>query len=110
MQNYQRLVQIKQKILSSSTKVFLFQAYLKTDRKIYTHNIYCYQKVSLKLSTNKPQVIAPLKLAACGACEPLQGWYNNWEHMSTFFKYDAAIPEVIYTTNNVETFHRQYQR
>ncbi len=22
---------------------------------------------------------------------PLQGWYNNWEHLSTFFKYDAAI-------------------
>jgi transposase-like protein len=38
---------------------------------------------------------------------PLQGWYNNWEHLSTFFKYDTAIRKVIYTTNIVEGFHRQ---
>jgi transposase-like protein len=38
---------------------------------------------------------------------PLPGWYNNWEHLSTFFKYDTAIRKVIYTTNIVEGFHRQ---
>jgi putative transposase len=41
---------------------------------------------------------------------PLQGWYNNWEHLSTFFKYDAAIRKVIYTTNIVEGFHRQVRK
>ncbi|PSR55935.1 IS256 family transposase [Adhaeribacter arboris] len=41
---------------------------------------------------------------------PLQGWYNNWEHLSTFFKYDAAIRKVIYSTNIVEGFHRQVRK
>ncbi len=41
---------------------------------------------------------------------PLQGWYNNWEHLSTFFKYDAQIRKVIYTTNIVEGFHRQVRK
>ena len=40
----------------------------------------------------------------------LQGWDNNWEHLSTFFKYDAAIRKVIYTTNIVEGFHRQVRK
>jgi transposase-like protein len=37
----------------------------------------------------------------------IASWYNNWEHLSTFFKYDAHIRKVIYTTNIVEGFHRQ---
>ena len=41
---------------------------------------------------------------------PLQGWYNNWEHLSTFFKYNAQIRKVIYTANIVEGFHRQVRK
>jgi putative transposase len=41
---------------------------------------------------------------------PLQGWYINREHLSTFFKYDAAIRKVIYTTNMGEDFHRQVRK
>lgn len=41
---------------------------------------------------------------------PITSWYNNWEHLSTFFKYDAHIRKVIYTTNIVEGFHRQVRK
>jgi putative transposase len=41
---------------------------------------------------------------------PVQSWYNNWENLSTFFKYDAQIRKVIYTTNTVEGFHRQVRK
>jgi len=41
---------------------------------------------------------------------PLKGWYDNWENLSTFFKYDAPIRKVIYTTNTVEGFHRQVRK
>jgi len=41
---------------------------------------------------------------------PVQSWYNNWENRSTFFKYDAHIRRVIYTTNAVEGFHRQVRK
>jgi len=41
---------------------------------------------------------------------PLQGWLVNWENLSTFFKYDAHIRQVIYTTNIVEGFHRQVRK
>jgi putative transposase len=41
---------------------------------------------------------------------PLQGWQDNWEHLSTFFQYDSHIRKVIYTTNSVEGFHRQVRK
>lgn len=41
---------------------------------------------------------------------PIASWYNNWEHLSTFFNYDAHIRKVIYTTNSVEGFHRQVRK
>jgi transposase-like protein len=41
---------------------------------------------------------------------PIASWYNNWEQLSTFFKYDAHIRKVIYTTNIVEGFHRQVRK
>lgn len=41
---------------------------------------------------------------------PLQGWYQNWDSLSTFFKYDTHIRKVIYTTNIVEGFHRQVRK
>lgn len=41
---------------------------------------------------------------------PVQSWHNNWENLSTFYKYDAHIRKVIYTTNAVEGFHRQVRK
>lgn len=40
----------------------------------------------------------------------IQSWYNNWEHLSTFFKYPADIRRVIYTTNTLEGFNRQLRK
>lgn len=40
----------------------------------------------------------------------IQSWYNNWEHLSTFFKYPAEIRRVIYTTNTLEGFNRQLRK
>ena len=41
---------------------------------------------------------------------PVASWYNNWENLSTFFKFDSHIRRVIYTTNSVEGFHRQVRK
>lgn len=41
---------------------------------------------------------------------PIHSWYHNWENLSTFFRYDADIRKVIYTTNTVEGFHRQVRK
>jgi putative transposase len=41
---------------------------------------------------------------------PVQGWFTNWENLSTFFQYDAYIAKVIYTTNIVAGFHRQVRK
>lgn len=41
---------------------------------------------------------------------PLKSWFHNWENLSTFFKFDAHIRKVIYTTNTVEGFHRQVRK
>jgi transposase-like protein len=36
----------------------------------------------------------------------IRSWHNNWEELSTFFKYDQNIRKLIYTTNAVEGLHR----
>jgi putative transposase len=34
----------------------------------------------------------------------------NWEELSTFFKYSPEIRKIIYTTNIIESCHRQLRK
>jgi transposase-like protein len=47
-----------------------------------------------------------------GAKYPLivRSWRNNWEELSTFFKYPPEIRKLIYTTNMIESYHRQLRK
>lgn len=40
----------------------------------------------------------------------INSWKNNWENLSSFFKYSPPIRKIIYTTNIVEGFHRQLRK
>lgn len=40
----------------------------------------------------------------------LKGWRNNWHNIATFFKYPEEIRRMIYTTNAVESVHRQFRK
>lgn len=35
----------------------------------------------------------------------IRSWRNNWEELSTFFKYPPEIRKLIYTTNMIESYH-----
>ncbi|MGG3508532.1 IS256 family transposase [Paenibacillus lautus] len=37
-------------------------------------------------------------------------WRSNWEELSTFFKYPPEIRKLIYTTNMIESYHRQLRK
>ncbi len=37
-------------------------------------------------------------------------WRNNWSELATFFKYPAEIRKLIYTTNMIESYHRQLRK
>ena len=36
----------------------------------------------------------------------IKSWNENWEHLSTYFKYNKLIRKMIYTTNIIEGFHK----
>lgn len=40
----------------------------------------------------------------------LKSWKQNWPNLSTFFKYPQEIRTMIYTTNAVESVHRQFRK
>ena len=40
----------------------------------------------------------------------LESWRNNWSKLTTYFRYDATIRKLIYTTNTIEGFHRQVRK
>jgi transposase-like protein len=40
----------------------------------------------------------------------LKSWRENWSNLSPFFKYPAEIRKIIYTTNAVESLHRQFRK
>jgi len=40
----------------------------------------------------------------------IKSWRNNWQKLSTFFKYAADIRRIIYTTYTIEGFHRQLRK
>ena len=50
--------------------------------------------------------------AAWGDRYPLivRSWRNNWAEISTFFKYPPEIRKIIYTTNMIESYHRQLRK
>jgi len=39
-----------------------------------------------------------------------KSWQNNWEELSTFFKYPEEIRRLIYTTNPIESLNSQLRR
>ncbi len=38
-----------------------------------------------------------------------QSWRNKWDNLSVYFKYPVDIRKVIYTTNIIESVHRQFR-
>lgn len=40
----------------------------------------------------------------------VRSWRNNWSEISTFFKYPPEIRKLIYTTNVIESYHRQLRK
>lgn len=40
----------------------------------------------------------------------IKSWRKNWTNLATFFKYPEEIRTVIYTTNAVESVHRQFRK
>lgn len=40
----------------------------------------------------------------------LDNWINNWENVSTFFKYGPELRKIIYTTNSIESLNNSYKR
>jgi transposase-like protein len=37
-------------------------------------------------------------------------WRNNWENLTNYFKYPAEIRKIMYTTNIIESVHRQFRK
>jgi len=40
----------------------------------------------------------------------IKSWQQNWENLTTYFKYSAEVRKLIYTTNPIEGFHRQVRK
>ncbi len=40
----------------------------------------------------------------------LKSWRRKWDNLSVFFKYPEPIRKVIYTTNAIESVHRQFRK
>ena len=40
----------------------------------------------------------------------IQSWRNKWENLSHYFKYPEDIRRIVYTTNIIESVHRQFRK
>ena len=40
----------------------------------------------------------------------IRSWNQNWDNLSTYFKYSNEVKQLIYTTNPIEGFHRQVRK
>jgi len=67
--------------------------YRATSREKAEHNL---QKLKQKWGKKYPKVI--------------ESWERNWDQLSLFFQYSPMIRKVIYTTNVIESFHRQLRK
>lgn len=39
-----------------------------------------------------------------------ESWRNKWDNLSNYFKYAEPIRKIIYTTNIIESVHRQFRK
>lgn len=81
-----------------------------------------YKDVKKVLADLKPVYTAvsePLALESLENFETIWGnkyplivnsWRTNWPELSTFFKYPPEIRKIIYTTNMIESYHRQLRK
>ena len=67
-----------------------------------------YQAASEDLGRQQLQVFTE----KWGSKYPLivRSWENNWAELSTFYKYPPEIRKIIYTTNMIESYHRQLRK
>lgn len=40
----------------------------------------------------------------------ISSWRNKWDNLSAYFKYPTEIRKIIYTTNVIESVHRQFRK
>jgi putative transposase len=40
----------------------------------------------------------------------IRSWRQNWDELATFFKYPQELRKMIYTTNIIESYHRQLRK
>ncbi|WP_426451550.1 IS256 family transposase [Paenibacillus sp. S-38] len=40
----------------------------------------------------------------------VKSWRQNWDELTTFFRYPAELRRLIYTTNMIESYHRQLRK
>ena len=40
----------------------------------------------------------------------LNSWNNKWENLSHYFKYPFQIRKIMYTTNIIESVHKQFRK
>lgn len=40
----------------------------------------------------------------------IRSWRTNWDELATFFKYPPELRRLIYTTNMIESYHRQLRK
>ena len=40
----------------------------------------------------------------------IKSWQNNWDNLTTYFKYSSDVRRLIYTTNPIKGFHRQVRK
>lgn len=53
-------------------------------------------KLQLKWEKNYPLAVKP--------------WKSHWDNIKTFFEFSSSIRRIIYTTNAVESLHRQFRK
>jgi transposase-like protein len=107
----------------------LAAAYPKTEvQRCVIHQIrsstryISYKDLKAFTAALKPIYKAPTEDAALGALDELdaswgakypaavKSWRDNWDEISTMFKYPEPIRRVIYTTNAIENFNRQLRK
>jgi len=81
-----------------------------------------YKDVKKVIADLKPVYSAPTEEAGLEALNQfeskwagrypliLRSWQANWAEIATFFKYPPEIRKIIYTTNMIESYHRQLRK
>ena len=94
----------------SETELYITVFGKKTGKNAKEKMVKTVYNRTIKVNEIMEEIPYEVKLEYVKEFKIYKSWHDNWATLSTYFKYPEAVRRLIYTTNAIEGFNRQFRK